>query len=87
MDNYNDIMDKVLDAMSLSLGFVPLIDKRNLHLTDGDIIPTIHLDPDPRPLRNLYTTNSIAREIILGLCSGDQGLTLEKLGLTEEENE
>jgi hypothetical protein len=87
MNDYIDTMDRVLDAMSLSLGFIPLLDQRNLHLADGDIIPVIHLDPDPRPLRELYTTNSIAKEIILEFCSGDSSLSLEKFGITGEEIE
>lgn len=74
----NYVMEKVLDAMCLSLGFVSTVEIQNEHL---ETIPIIKVKPDNQKLKDLYRNNSTAKEIIDTICTQETNLSLEKLGL------
>jgi hypothetical protein len=79
---YLDTIDKVLGAMSLSLGLVPLVDLSNPIKPNLSIVKVA---PSNKILRELYSTDTIARGIIDEMCSGGETLTLDKLGLKDAE--
>ena len=80
---YNDTMDKVHDAMSIALGYIPSIDISNPH---NPKLSATKLTPSNNPLRQLYNTDLMAKKIIELICENTPELSLSKFDLGNMEN-